>query len=86
MGACTQLGGCNYFNYQMGPSPDEWNCDTGGNITYQHGAGASLKAGRGLTEGTPVSKADFPVCDLAQPSTDARLIKTTYDGGVVLYS
>jgi len=82
MGACTAPGGCNYFNYEMGPGPDEWNCGTGGNITYQQGAGLSLKAGRGLLDGTPVSRAEFPKCDLIQPSADAVLIKTTYDGGV----
>ena len=74
VGACVEPSGCNYDSIQVEPSDPEWDCGAAGNITGQAAAGAHLNFWQGLTTGQVVAPADFPKCDLAQPSGTATLL------------
>ncbi|KXJ89881.1 hypothetical protein Micbo1qcDRAFT_206154 [Microdochium bolleyi] len=78
-GACTTTAPCNYFSYTIEPQDAEWDCGSAGTITGQISAGAQIKASRGQADGQVVSRAEFPRCDLVQPSENAVLIKTLFD-------
>ena len=74
VGACVQPSGCNYDSIQVEPSDPEWDCGSAGTINGQKAAGATLNFWQGLSKGKVVAPADFPQCDLAQPSSQATLL------------
>ena len=79
IGACTVPNGCNYFSYTIGLSDPEWDCGSAGTITSQISSSAKHKFEQGLATGQVVPRADFPRCDLVQPSDTATLLKTTFN-------
>ncbi|KXJ90966.1 hypothetical protein Micbo1qcDRAFT_204999 [Microdochium bolleyi] len=86
-GACTVSAGCNYWPNRQdnGPQLPEYDCGTAGTINGQTTAGAVINFEKGQSaEGAQiVARADFPRCDLAQPSATATLLKSTYQGVTV---
>ncbi|KAK6836080.1 hypothetical protein PG990_013571 [Apiospora arundinis] len=84
IGACTAPSGCNYWPNGQ-PQQPEWDCGSAGTINGQVAAGAELNFEKGLSTGEIVSAADFPKdCNLAQPGSNATLLKATYEG-VTIY-
>ena len=74
IGACTQGATCNYDSMTVRPEDPEWDCCSAGTIIGQLSAGATLNFWSGLSKGQVVAPADFPTCDLAQPSSNATLL------------
>ncbi|KAJ1325990.1 hypothetical protein MN608_09191 [Microdochium nivale] len=82
-GACNIASECNYSSGLGEPTEPEWDCGSAGTVTGQVSAGAQMQFWQGLDKGTVVPRAEFPRCDLAQPSATATLLKTTYEGVTV---
>ncbi|KAK8045899.1 hypothetical protein PG996_013963 [Apiospora saccharicola] len=79
IGACTVPSDCNY-NPSGEPQQPEWDCGSAGTINGQIGAGAEINFEMGLRTGTVVEAADFPKnCNLAQPGSNATLLKSTFN-------
>jgi len=89
IGACTTSASCNYWPNRSdnGPQEPEYDCGSAGTINGQKSAGATINLSQGQSaQGAQiVARADFPRCDLAQPSATATLLKTTFDGGITVY-
>ncbi|KAJ1324001.1 hypothetical protein MN608_10060 [Microdochium nivale] len=78
IGACIVPSNCEYTTISD-PQDIELECGSAGTISGQTSAGARLQLWQGLSKGQVVARADFPRCNLAQPSATATLIKTTYE-------
>ncbi|KAJ1329831.1 hypothetical protein MN608_06567 [Microdochium nivale] len=82
-GACTVPSECNYSSNFREPTDPEWDCGSAGTILGHISSGAQMQFWQGLSKGQVVPRAEFPRCNIVQPSATATLLKTTYEGVTV---